>query len=246
LTRGPPITLFSLSLSLTDRRAHSRDSPTRQPPRSLFSLARTGPFSPLRSPPHDVRAARSAPPLLGRYCPTALSLAQPRPAFKSPPPSAILPRPSPSCQCSGRPASAATSLPRPTTDKGPQRLIVTVSMLCLCETRSGAAPCASFPGRARHRYPRPLVPCRLSSESPHHVVPSQPLRPDAAMPANEGRLLPSPFLCARLHRAELPSHAIAASCPSVPTPPHCRPHGPAASTALPRGSAHPAALGPAA
>jgi hypothetical protein len=129
-----PISPF---LSLIGR-AHSRDGPTRRPPRSLFSLPRTRPLSPLLSPARDVRTACPAPLLSGQCCPTTPSLAQPRPALKPPPPSAILPRPSPSRHHYVCPASTVTPLPRPTAGRGPQRLIITVSSLPLSGTRLGS------------------------------------------------------------------------------------------------------------
>jgi hypothetical protein len=126
-------TLLSPFLSLISG-AYTRDGPTCRPPCSHFSLPRTEPLSPLRSPARDMCAARPTPPLSG--CPTTPSLAQPHPALKPPPPpSAILPHPSPSRHSSAHPASAATPSPCPTADKGPQRLIVAVSSHPLGGTR---------------------------------------------------------------------------------------------------------------
>jgi hypothetical protein len=213
-------TLLSPFLSLIGG-VHSRDGPTHRPPHSLFSLPHTGPLSPLRSLAPDVHTACSATPLPARCCPTALSLAQHRPALKPPPPSAILPRPSPSHHHSARPTSAATPSPHPTTDRGPQHLIIAVSSLPLSGTRlESRSVHASFTGKAWRHHLQPLPLCRLSSVSPHPMVPSQPPHPDTAVLVGEA-LLPSPFLYACHHHAELPGRATATACPSVPMSPHC-------------------------
>jgi hypothetical protein len=75
-------TLLSPFLSLISG-AYTGDGPTCRPPCSHFSLPRTEPLSPLRSPARDMCAARPTPPLPS--CPTTPSLAQPHPALKPPP-----------------------------------------------------------------------------------------------------------------------------------------------------------------